>query len=214
MRNGKKDELRMAALRETMLAEGFRLFSERGIEAVGMQEVAKACHLGIATLYRYFGTKLDLVLAIGERKWAEYGDYARALHRVRNAEAMTAAEELDFYLDFYLDLYEHHKDLLRFNQNFNNYVQHEGATAAQLEPYLLAVSGLGGLVRNIYEKGRRDGTIRTDVDAEKLFTATSHITLAVVVRFAQGVLYDAEREADRTEELRLLKKMLLREFVV
>ena len=122
MRNGKKDELRMAALRETMLAEGFRLFSERGIEAVGMQEVAKACHLGIATLYRYFGTKLDLVLAIGERKWAEYGDYARALHRVRNAEAMTAAEELDFYLDFYLDLYEHHKDLLRFNQNFNNYV--------------------------------------------------------------------------------------------
>ena len=55
----------MAANREDMMAEGFRLFSERGIEAVGMQEVADACHLGIATLYRYFRNKPELVLAIG-----------------------------------------------------------------------------------------------------------------------------------------------------
>ena len=54
MRNGKKDEIRMTAIREDMMAEGFRLFAERGIESVNMKDLADACHVGIATLYRYF----------------------------------------------------------------------------------------------------------------------------------------------------------------
>ena len=63
-----KDEKEMTARREAMLAEGFKLFAERGIEGVAMLEVAKACNLGIATLYRYYNTKLALVLAIGTRQ--------------------------------------------------------------------------------------------------------------------------------------------------
>ena len=68
MRNLEKDEIEMTARRELMLETGFRIFAEKGIEAVTMQEVANGCHLGIATLYRYFNTKLSLMLAIGTRK--------------------------------------------------------------------------------------------------------------------------------------------------
>ena len=60
MRNLEKDEIEMTARREAMLEKGFQLFAERGIEAVGMQEVANACGLGIATLYRYYKTRGDL----------------------------------------------------------------------------------------------------------------------------------------------------------
>ena len=49
---------------------------------------------------------------------------------------------------------------------------------------------------------------------EKMFTATSHIMLAVAVRYAQGLLFSAEDEADRTEEFELLKRALLREYVI
>ena len=213
MRNAAKDEIEMAARREAMLREGFRLFAAKGIEAVSMQEVAEACKLGVATLYRYYNTKLALVIAIGTRQWADYRDHARALWRERD-ETMTAAQDLDRYLDFYVDLYQNFPDLLRFNQNFNNYVRHEGATPEQLRPYLAAVGALGSFAPAIYEKGRRDGTIRTDVPVEKMFTATSHIMLAVAVRYAQGLLFSAEDEADRTEEFELLKRALLREYVI
>ena len=54
MRNPEKDERMMAERRERMLSEGFRIFAEKGIEPVSMQEVAAACGLGIATLYRYY----------------------------------------------------------------------------------------------------------------------------------------------------------------
>ena len=213
MRNAAKDEIEMAARREAMLREGFRLFAERGIEPVSMQEVADACKLGVATLYRYYNTKLALVIAIGTRQWEAYRDRARELWRERD-ETMTAAQDLERYLDFYVDLYQNFPDLLRFNQNFNNYVQHEGATPEQLRPYLAAVGALGSFAPAIYEKGRRDGTIRTDVPMEKMFTATCHIMLAVAVRYAQGLLFSAEDEADRTEEFELLKRALLREYVI
>ena len=214
MRNLEKDEREMAARREAMLAQGFRLFAEKGIEPTGMLEVAEACHLGIATLYRYYRTKLELVLDIGCRQWEEYGAYAREVRREKGADAMTAAGELALYLDFYIDLYRNHKDLLRFNQNFNSYVRHEGATEEQLRPYREAISALGRFFHGMYEKGKRDGTIRTDMPEDKLFAATAHIMLAVAVRYAQGLLYSGEDEADRTEEFALLKRMLLREFAV
>ena len=38
--------------------------------------------------------------------------------------------------------------------------------------------------------------------------------LAVAVRYAQGLVYLAQNEEDQTEELYLLKQMILREFVV
>ena len=212
MRNVEKDERAMGLRREAMLQEGFRLFSQRGIEAVSMQEVASACGLGVATLYRYYNTKLALVLAIGTRQWADYGEYVRRLRRERRADEMTAAEELAFYLDFYRDLYRNHRDLLCFNQDFNNYVQREGATPEQLQPYLQGIDQLGRFFRGLYEKGKRDGTIRTDLPEEKMFAATSHIMLAVAVRYAQGLLFAAENEADRDEEYELLRHMLLREY--
>ena len=214
MRNGEKDEIRMAEMRERMLIEGFRLFAEGGIEPVGMLEVAEACHLGIATLYRYFKHKLELVLAIGEYKWAEYGEYLELLRKVRSVDAMTAAKELEFYLDLYLDMYEHNRNLLRFNQNFNSFVKHEGATKEQLKPYLREIKKLSLYFHGLYEKGKRDGTIRTDMPEDKMFASTCHIMMAVGVRFAEGVLYDADYEADRTEEYRLLKRLLLKEFVI
>jgi AcrR family transcriptional regulator len=213
MRNLAKDEIEMAAKRETMLDEGFRLFAESGIEPVSMLEIAKASGIGVATLYRYYNTKLALVLAIGTREWEKYSAKAKALREENRADEMTAAGELSFYLDFYIDLYKNHKDLLKYNQNFNNYVQHEGATPEQLRPYLDAISNIGDMFYDLYEKGKRDGTIKTDMPADKAFAATSHIMLAVAVRYAQGLLY-AENEENQTDEIALVKHMILQQFVI
>ena len=214
MRNREKDELEMAERRNNILREGFRLFESKGIETTGMQEIADACHLGIATLYRYYRNKLDLVIDIGTRQWEQYFVHISNPRAQQNVNQMTAAKELEFYLDFYIDLYRNHKDLLRFNNNFNNYVMHEGATAEQLKPYLSAIGSISIFFHSLYEKGKKDGTIRTDMPEEKMFASTVHIMLAVAVRFAHGLLYSAESESDRTEEFDLLKHMIMKEFVV
>ncbi len=214
MRNLAKDEIEMTARREAMLREGFRLFSEKGIEPVTMQEIANACGVGIATLYRYYNAKPLLVIDIATKKWQEFAEFVNLEQTRRDVQSMNAAENLGFYLDFFIELYKNHKDLLRFNQNFNNYVVHEGVSAEQLAPYLKEVGNFAGMFHAIYEKGKKDGTIRTDLSEEKMFASTCHIMLAVAVRYAQGLLYAAKNEEDSEEEYMLLKRMILREYVI
>ncbi len=214
MRNKEKDEFEMAERRKTILQEGFRLFESKGIETTGMQEIADACHLGIATLYRYYKNKMDLVLDIGTHQWQEYSVQAMKVRAKSNISQMTAAQRLEFYLGFYIDLYQNNKELLRFNSNFNSYVKHEGATAEQLKPYRQAIGSMGVWFHDLYEQGKKDGTIRTDMPEEKMFASTMHIMLAVAVRYSQGLLFSAENETDRTEEFNLLKNMILKEFVI
>lgn len=213
MRNPEQDEREMAERRERMLETGFRIFAEKGIEAVRMQDVADAAGLGIATMYRYFSGKLAFVIAVGAKKWAEYfleieNEYVR-----RGGEMMSAAEELEFYLSAYILLYREHKDILRFNQNFNGYVIHEGATAEQLADYLRAVEPFLKKFHRLYEKGRQDGSIRTDEPEQAMFNATMHIMLAVCSRFAQGVLYRSGDPEDLTRELMILKRMIMNRYV-
>ncbi len=212
MRNAKKDELEMAERRERMLETGFRMFAEKGIETVSMQDVANACGLGIATLYRYFSTKQTFVIAIGAKKWEEYYEAVKEEYRRRGGELMNAAEELDFYLSMYILLYREHSDILRFNQNFNGYILHEHATAEQLAEYLRSVGPFTKMFHRVYEKGLVDGSIRTDEPEKTVFNATMHIMLAVCGRFAQGVVYEGGSREDLTRELMILKRMILNAY--
>jgi AcrR family transcriptional regulator len=54
--------------RERILATAYELFSQRGIRAVGIDEIIETAGVAKATLYRHFPSKDDLVLAFLERR--------------------------------------------------------------------------------------------------------------------------------------------------
>ena len=53
---------------------------EKKIEPVSMGEIAEAAGIGRATLFRYYSSKLELVIAVCTREWKAYLD---ALDQVR-----------------------------------------------------------------------------------------------------------------------------------
>ena len=195
-----------------ILESAFRLFSEKGIESVTMPEVAKASGVGRATLYRYFASKLDLVVAIGTWKWNEYIAHHDAFVPLETHESMTGAQYMRFYLDSFLDLYRNHRDILRFNYNFNSYLQHESGTEAQRQPYLQMVGILHERFHRLCERGRRDGTLRDDISETSMFSSSFHIMLAVITRYAVGLVYVPEKDTDPESELVMLEELLLSRF--
>jgi AcrR family transcriptional regulator len=54
--------------RERILTTAYRLFTRRGIRAVGTDEVIAVSGVAKATLYRHFPSKNDLVLAVLQRR--------------------------------------------------------------------------------------------------------------------------------------------------
>ncbi len=104
--------------------------------------------------------------------------------------------------------------MLRFNQFFNIYVKAEQIDPEVLKPYQELVKELYSRFDGIYEKAKKDHTVRTDISEQKLFTATLHLMLATVTRYAVGLVYQPRDGTTPEEELGLLKDMLMREYAL
>ena len=209
MRDARKDAIEMAARRERLLEAGFRLMSARTIEAVTLQQIADEAKIGIATLYRYFKAKPDLVIEIGTNIWKRYYAEVEKEYARLNGPAMNAAEELEFFLDSIIELYRSRRVVLRFNRNFDTYVQHERCTAAQMRPYNDAVAVFAKKFHTVVRKARADGTIDIRVSEPRLFVNLLYTMLSVAGKYAEGLVYPPDGERDMTDELEAIKRMIL-----
>ena len=206
--NSENDRPFMECKRNTFIEKGFELFSEKGIETVTMQDVAKASGYGVATLYRYFKTKPMLVIAIAVRKWNEYLQENKE-HKPVNE---TAARRFAYYLDSFVELYRNHRALLRFNQFFNIYLQREIIEPDILHPYQEVIRSEEEQFHNLYQKAEEDHTLRTDIPEEEIFSVTLHLMLAAATRYAIGLVYQPRPDYDPGSELEILRDVLYERY--
>lgn len=198
--------------RQAFLEKGFEMFSQKGIETVKMEEVAEACGHGVATLYRYFGSKPNFVVEVAAWKWGEFFQENRKRRPRPDFEGSAAAEMFAFYLESFLLLYKHNRDLLRFNQFLNIYIQSEEFEPNAAEGYRGLMKPIIELFHMMYEKARQDHTVRTDVPEEEMLSVTIHLMLAAVTRYAVGLVYQPESGFDDMKELETQKEMLFLKY--
>lgn len=56
---------------EEILIQSRLLIREKGIDAISIRNLAKACHVSVGSIYNYFSNKADLVSATIESIWEE-----------------------------------------------------------------------------------------------------------------------------------------------
>ena len=212
MRGMAQDALNREKKRREFLETGFRLFSEKNIETVSLPQIAEAAGYGTATLYRYFDKKPGFVVAVATWMWEQFYEEYKKRKPKAGYEGRTAAEIFEFYLDSFLVLYRDHRDLLRFNQFFNVYVQSEKMDAEMISPYQGMINVLETHFHNIYAKAQQDHTLRTDMPEIEMFSATLHLMLAAVTRYAVGLVYIPYSGFNAEKELELLKTMILNKY--
>ena len=206
--------MEMATRRQKILETGLQLFSRKTIAAVTMNNVADACGIGIATLYRYYRSKPELVMAIANWVWDDYVNKNAQIINDPEKDSLSAIERYGFFIDTFIDLYRNQKDMLRFNQMFNIYVRSEMVPQDQIKAYTDMINALSVRFQEMVLRGQQDGTIRNDVSGQTIFSSTLHIMLAVTTRYAFGLVYTPEGEEEAERELQLLKRMLISETEV
>ena len=208
-KNPEIDAIRMEENKERILKLSFKLLAERGIEAVSMSNIAKAARFDRSSLYRYFQTKQDLVIAINAYVWGRFT--ARNYERP-GVETQTAAQRYVFWLDSFLVLYREYGDILRFNQFFNVYIANERVSAEQMAPFHRVIKELEARFHEVYALAKKDGTLRTDIPEQKIFSTTLHLMLAAATRYAVGLVYQGA-DSSPEEELTALREMLMERYV-
>ena len=198
----------MSQRRQVMLKAAYRLFSQRNIASVTMAQIAAETGYTLRSLQRYFKAKDELVIETATWAWDRFMEDNRKNRK--KAEETSAAEDYAFFLDSFLTLYRGHADLLRFNQFFNVYVRAECLGAKQLSPYQGMMDALRERFRAVFAKGQVDGTLKSGVSEEEMFSVTLHIMLAAVTRYAVGLVYQSRLEPE--EELVILRDMLYNRY--
>lgn len=157
--------------KELIIETAFHLFCEKGIEKVTMSEIAKAAHVGDATIYRYFTNKPILVYNTLNVLWRKVGyTLEQQARETINYDSMTGIEQIYVQLENCQRLYLENSDYILFSYESKLYLvrnninltkeEYDGLMEAIKDPCVAAL-----------EKGKIDQTIPTTRKSEDLFFA-------------------------------------------
>lgn len=195
--------------KQKIIDAAFNIFVEKKIEPVSMGEIAEAAGMGRATLFRYYPSKLELVIAVCAARWKAYLDELDEQRPISSIGDIPAIDRFIFTLDSYIEMYQHHKDLLQYNDNFNHYVTHENASEEQLEGFRNSLYSVNTRFHLMYEKAKEDNTFRTDIPEDVFFRVTLHSMMAACAHYAGDFIWGAKDNKDYTAELVLQKEMIV-----
>ena len=195
--------------REIVIETAFKLFAENKIEPVTMTVVADNCNMGVASIYRYFGTKKELVIAVAAKKWREYYSELQKYYKELNVDKMTAAQELEFYIDRYIDLYNENNDLLNFNANFGIYIGSEDTTKDEMRPYNSIIDKFVNRFHMLYKKAQDDKTIRTDISERSILYNIMYTMMSALSKYSTNIIHSADQDRNYEKEICQLKDMYL-----
>jgi len=168
--------------RERILTTAYRLFTQRGIRAVGNDEVIAVSGVAKATLYRHFPSKNDLVLAVLQRReelWT-----LGLVEQQSRLRGETTEEQLLAIFDVFHDWFQKREDF--DGCSFINVLLELGAAHPAGQASIQYLDNIRTIVR---ERAEAAGLV--DVDN---FARSWHILMkGSIIAAAEGDLQAAQR---------------------
>lgn len=207
-RNAERDRQEAARRKLQLIKAGFELFSRDGIETVSLNAVAERAGVGVSTMYKYFQNKVNLAVAISGRIWDEVWNGMLGRKGADKLGQMSPCELFELYADLMIELYRERPQVLRYSGNYKTYIRRENVSDVALGEHLDPLQPIAELFFKSYSTAAADGSIRTDVSKEKMFSFVALTMLTMAERYAQGIVWTESAEADHVGDLLCLKRML------
>ena len=187
MGNSTKDKIDERKLK--ILDTAFDIFVEKTIEAVSMGEIAEAAGVGRATLFRYYPSKLELVIEVCGKKWKDVFDKLDESRPISSVGEISALDRLIFTLDSYIEMYQNYKELLCYNDNFNHYVSRVGRDNEHLAAFHESLYSVNVRLHNMFEKAKEDKSFRTDIPEGEFLRVTVQTMMGAGEHYAKGFIW-------------------------
>lgn len=158
-----------AANRALILQTAEKLFASGGVENVSMADIALAAGVGKGTLYRRFGNKGELCLALMDSQMAEFQNSMLTRMQQLNMANKPKLELLDQFLDALVYFTEIHSPLLCVVQREGS-LQEMDSTTLQM-PHMWQFMTVNGLLREAQKAGELASDVDTDYLADALLAS-------------------------------------------
>jgi AcrR family transcriptional regulator len=164
--------------REKLIEVSKRLFLEKSISQVTIQDIALESKIGEATVYRYFGKKINLVVAsatsISKDVVKDYFIFS---------DNDSGYEAIKRFYGIYLYVYENYIDYFKFLNDFDSYLEIEPKSAD--DEYEDSINAYKEVFLKGYEKGVLDNTILKLDDVDTFYYSTTLALLNLCKKVAK-----------------------------
>ena len=183
------------------------LFTERGLNDVQMKDVAERAGAGVATVFRYFPKKDELIVEVAIRSLdAVETEFQRII-----SMQSSAFERLEQLLDTLLDAQkaEHYKSA-RFREAFESYASFRTEPLPEIDRYLARQRQIMDLLEPLIQDGQEDGSINSSIPAKPLIVTiiNSYSSFTNNVALKSSISY-LDQDIQPETQQQVLKKVLL-----
>ena len=175
------------------------LFRENGIDSVKMTEVARRAKIGVASLYRYFDTKEQLVIACAVQMWEQVIGNILPVLKKDGYDDLNGYEKVARIFGVYKLLCSEYKDFVKFVALFDSYCLNNKVEPSKLADYEQIITTLYRYFSDAFDCGIADGSIRDDIDKKKFYLTCNHALMAVVQKLISGEILSQDDFADQSE---------------
>lgn len=196
--------------KEEVIAAAVEVFKEKGIENSKMTDIAEKAEVGVASVYRYFKTKSDLAVEVAIKFWdMEINSLYSELDK-DNINKLIGIEKLKTILNVFVSLYNNHKDFVRFLEEFDNYVIKEQIPSEKLESYENSIINLKHIIFEALDDGKKDGSIRKDIDNEIFYITVSHSLMTLAQKLIlRGTILKSDSDVSGITQIKLIIDMAI-----
>lgn len=140
------------------------LFRRYGLEASTIELIAADCGLTMRSVYRYFETKDDLVLAATSAYWTKMYDTIDEIFKPVIEQDITGYEMFKIIVGSMYDVYIQTKDSMMMLQEMQSFLYKHGIKITDVAAKMGEFKPYHAPVLTALKKGMADGTIRPDLD--------------------------------------------------
>lgn len=188
-----------------IITEAADQFSKRPIKDVTIKDIAVAAGVGEATVYRYFGTKGDLIVACVEKLEKEVSGIF-----IDKKTPFSPLSAIERFYNAYLVIFNEKPQLYRFLNEFDAYVINEGIGG--LDSYADAIDAYKDLFIQAYELGVAEGTINKVSNIDLFYYSTTHAIIALCKKLSYEkpvIRQDLKAEEEKENEISTLIGIIL-----
>lgn len=169
-----------------------QLFLRDGIEAVKMTDIADESGVGVATLYRYFGTKTGIAIAAMTHLWNELKNMFSGVFDSDVFKSQPGIKQVSDLMRMFIVLYEAHPAFMKLLGEFDLLIIRENVPKEALREYDKSIINFYPVFEKAYLAGLEDGTVK-EVDNIKLFYVSyAHTLMELGKKLIQGELLPSD----------------------
>jgi TetR/AcrR family fatty acid metabolism transcriptional regulator len=179
--------------RRLILDAAIRVFARRGFHACRVSDVADEAGVAYGLVYHYFDSKEEILNTLFQERWQLMLD---AIVEIDRPTDKSAREKLFLVASFIIDSYRHEPDLMKVI-----IVEVTRAANSFGREHLATIRKAYGLIADIVEQARQDGSFKSDISAEFAAMCFYGAIEQLLSGWIFGIIPETEEEFERAKAL-------------